>query len=64
MPWSHLLAWPLMVLFVIGVIGCVVSIPIVAAKFFSVLFEEDVPKQAGQQVQPEVMPPPSAQRGD
>jgi hypothetical protein len=31
----------LMVNFTIGAVGCAITIPIVAVKFFSVLFEED-----------------------
>lgn len=52
-----------MVLFAIGAIGCVISIPIVAVKFFSVLFEKDVAEETGGRLQPD-MSSPSVQRGD
>jgi hypothetical protein len=37
----HLTVHVLQVLFVIGVAGCVISVPIIAVKFASVLFEKD-----------------------
>ena len=37
----HILVKVLTVLFLIGVAGCLVTIPIVAWKFFSVLLEKD-----------------------
>jgi len=40
-PILHLLVRALTVLFAIGVGGCLVTIPIVAWKFFSVLLEKD-----------------------
>jgi hypothetical protein len=41
-------------LFALGVIGCAVTIPICAAKFFAILFEEDAEQSqsAGFQVMP------------
>jgi hypothetical protein len=41
MDFLHILVKVLTVLFAIGVAGCAVTIPIVAWKFFSVLFEKD-----------------------
>jgi hypothetical protein len=44
----HILARILTVLFGIGVAGCVVAIPIVAWKFFSVLLEKDEPEHVAE----------------
>jgi hypothetical protein len=38
-----------MVLFGIGALGCAITIPIVAFKFFSVLFEKDAEEQSYQE---------------
>jgi hypothetical protein len=38
-----------MVLFGIGALGCAITIPIVAFKFFSVLFEKDAEEQPHQE---------------
>jgi len=35
------------VLFLVGVVGCVIAIPITAARMFAVLFEQDAPDQNG-----------------
>ncbi len=37
----HFTAHVLQIIFVIGVAGCLISIPIIAVKFASVLFERD-----------------------
>jgi hypothetical protein len=37
----HIAAHTLTILFLIGVAGCLVSIPLIAIKFASVLFEKD-----------------------
>lgn len=38
-----------MILFGIGAVGCAITIPIVAFKFFAVLFEQDVEEQPHQE---------------
>jgi hypothetical protein len=50
----HVLARILTVLFGLGVAGCVVAIPIVAWKFFSVLLEKDESEHNGDR--PPVVP--------
>lgn len=37
----HITAHALTILFLIGAIGCLISIPIIAVKFAAVLFEKD-----------------------
>jgi hypothetical protein len=48
-PLIHVLIVLLVVLFSIGAIGCAITIPIVAFKFFSVLFEKDAGDQGHQE---------------
>ena len=48
MDFLHILVKVLTVLFAIGVAGCLVTIPIVAWKFFSVLLEKDEPENGGE----------------
>jgi len=43
----HILARVMTVLFALGVAGCLVTIPIVAWKFFSVLLEKDESERNG-----------------
>jgi hypothetical protein len=45
MPGAHILAIVLTVVFVIGVAGCALVIPIAAIKFFAVLFEKDASEE-------------------
>ena len=47
-PFLHLLVKALTVLFAIGVGGCLVTIPVVAWKFFSVLLEKDETDSTGE----------------
>lgn len=47
---AHVLTW----LFVIGMAGCVVVIPITAYRLFSVLFSKDLPDE----INPVRIPPP------
>lgn len=58
MQWFHIIAWPLMILFAIGVIGCAITIPLAAIKFFAVLFEKDEPEET-RLSEPEALPPSS-----
>jgi uncharacterized membrane protein len=46
---AHVLFLVLIVVFAIGAIGCAITIPIVAFKFFSVLFEKDQGDQIHQE---------------
>ena len=48
MDFLHILVKILTVLFAIGVAGCMVTIPIVAWKFFSVLLEKDEPENGAE----------------
>ena len=47
-----------MILFAIGVIGCAITIPLAAIKFFAVLFEKDEPEET-RLSEPEALPPSS-----
>lgn len=39
----HITAHVLQIIFMVGVAGCLISIPVIAIKFASVLFERDEP---------------------
>jgi hypothetical protein len=40
-PLTTILFWMLATIFAIGAVGCAITIPIAAYRFFSVLFEKD-----------------------
>lgn len=54
---AHLLSW----MFLIGLAGCIVVIPIAAYRLFSVLFEKDQPgeEEAPKSSKPPVVPRPA-----
>ncbi len=50
----HVLVHALTLLFLLGVVGCLVAIPVVAVKFASVLFEKDTEAEASPDQPPPV----------
>lgn len=51
-PLTTILFWIIVTIFAIGAVGCAITIPIAAYRFFSVLFEKDDSEPKSEMVEP------------